>query len=584
MKYEEIYNNLDPLSKQQYSYPYKVLNGTLGTEVCELTRLACERSFRDFELPDFYYDPTDPERFRFLTTKLVYLAGVGSVGGTHVQIEDWQLWYFSQLLGWKNANGRNKGKRRFRKGSLWVARGNNKTGAGAWFCLYMLLCDGEWDPQVYSVGVDRDQASHTFKAAANQIETNPKLFKALGAQVYSKFIKGIQNYKGENKLGVFKALARGASKMNGLNIHFAFLDELHAYPDRLTYDVIVSGAKKRDQSLVLAASTAGLNLDSFGYEDYCYARSVLRQEFDQQDEQFFSCVWEADEGDDPYSEATWEKANPCWNSAIDQLSFRAEAASAKRIPSKRREFFTKNLNQWLSSGTTWLDMDAVKACYDPDIEEDDDYDFGITGIDLGSRSDLCVYTNVFVNTIDEQLHYYVFPHPYTSEGFLEKNISSQFRAWQNDGWLTVHKGNAVSSISFQKDLLENYENLDILEYAFDRNQANYTMETCSEEGIEVISIGQNAETLSEATSEFEIAILENRIHFKNPMFLHHCANSHIFTTIDGYMKPIKESRNSNNKIDIVASTVNAIARCLWNQSNQVMAPGVIASIQILNKR
>lgn len=57
--------------------------------------------------------------------------------------------------------------------------------------------------------------------------------------------------------GTFKALASDSDSLDGLNVHGALIDELHAIKDKNLYDVVIDGMTAREQPLSIITSTAG---------------------------------------------------------------------------------------------------------------------------------------------------------------------------------------------------------------------------------------------------------------------------------------------------------------------------------------
>ena len=57
----------------------------------------------------------------------------------------------------------------------------------------------------------------------------------------------------------FEALSAEGTTLDGLNIHFGCIDELHAHKTRTVYDVVEAGTGKRDNSLSRVITTAGPN-------------------------------------------------------------------------------------------------------------------------------------------------------------------------------------------------------------------------------------------------------------------------------------------------------------------------------------
>lgn len=553
--YKQIYEGMSELEKIQHQYAYKILSEEIIS--CKWVRLACERSFEDYskqktnEFP-YYYDSSVGEKFEKLCSKLSHIEGPKA--GQPVVLDEWQVWLFSQLLGWKNNNGDNKGYRRFRTFHLEVARGNGKSFVSSILALWGLACDGEGGPQIYSAATDRRQASIVFNGTKRQI-TNPnhdRLMKYLDLQALNKEIRCGQNG------GTYSALSRDASRMDGLNIHFAIVDEIHAHPNSNTWDVLVSGSTKRRQSLMVAITTAGHDLSSFGYVQNEYCRAILEGQGDTRDETFLGVIFCAEEGDDPYSEDAWRKANPCWDSAIDKIKFRSNALKAKAVVSARNEFYTKHLNMWINSGGSWIDGNSLQNCYDPHINENDTYDYKLCGFDLATVNDLCCYVNVFIKIIDGKNHYYIFPHAFIPQRAIDQNFNAKYPIWQSTGELTVMPGEAIDHKEFDRLLIENIKTHEIGIIGGDRFMGVPTLQAISEAGFNAYAVKQTTVGMCLGTEEFETAILEGRLHWNNEVFQWNTMNAILEFDRQGMFKPIKEHPKSNKKIDTVHAAISAI--------------------------
>jgi phage terminase large subunit-like protein len=68
--------------------------------------------------------------------------------------------------------------------------------------------------------------------------------------------------------------------MDGLNVHGAIIDELHAHPNRGVWDALRTAQGARRQPLVFAITTAGYDRDSICWEVRDYSIKVLDRTFD----------------------------------------------------------------------------------------------------------------------------------------------------------------------------------------------------------------------------------------------------------------------------------------------------------------
>ncbi len=559
--FKEVYEGMDELTKSSYRYPYDVLCGNIITN--KIVKKSCYNAFEDFTRQNtpnftFYYEPETGERFRKFCLLLCHYKGPAT--GKPFVLDDWQVFHSSQFLGWHYAEGDNKGYRRIREIYLSVGRGNGKSFYMSALALWGLCCDGEGGPEVYSAATDRTQAEIVFGGTKTQI-TNPKhqkLMNYLGVRALDKKILCSKNN------GIYRALSRDSQRMDGLNIHFAIVDELHAHPNRNTWDVLRSGAKKRKQSAMIAITTAGYDLTSFGFIKDEAIRMNIECHPDIRNPNIFGLIYGAEENDDPYVETTWKKANPCWDSAIDKVSFISDANDAKRIPTNRPEFFTKMLNIWFNNAEGWITSEDLSKCYDKDMFEGDKYECRISGFDLAYVNDLCCYVNVFTKTINNKRHYYIFPHAYVPSRAITNNVNLKYQEWVDEKQLKVIEGEAIDTDSFNQDLINNMKKYDIKAMAGDAWQATPTLQAIQKAGKKAVAVSQTTKALTQATSEFSVAVMEQRVHWNNKVFHWNCMNARLYIDANDLFKPVKEHKDSKKKIDTVAATINAIAYGIEN--------------------
>ena len=112
----------------------------------------------------------------------------------------------------------------------------------------------------------------------------------------------------------FEALSAEGSTLDGLNIHFGCIDELHAHKTRTVYDVVETGTGKRDNSLLWVISTAGSNRSGICYEVRSFVTKLLDGVFE--DDGQFGIIYGLDDGDDWTSKEPLIKANPNWGISV----------------------------------------------------------------------------------------------------------------------------------------------------------------------------------------------------------------------------------------------------------------------------
>jgi phage terminase large subunit-like protein len=163
----------------------------------------------------------------------------------------------------------------------------------------------------------------------------------------------------------FEPLAAEDTNLDGLNIHGALIDELHAHKTRGLWDVLETATGSRAQPLIWAITTAGVNRASVCFDQRQHVADVLRGV--REDEATFGIIFTLDDGDDPFEEQSWIKANPNYDVSIYPENLRSIAARAQTMPSMRTSFLTRHLDIWINADSAWLPIGAWEACADRDL-------------------------------------------------------------------------------------------------------------------------------------------------------------------------------------------------------------------------
>ena len=96
------------------------------------------------------------------------------------------------------------------------------------------------------------------------VQKSPSLKKRIKALV--------AELKSDYNDSTFKPLGRDSETPDGLNVHGALFDEVHAWTDRNMVDVIIDGMASREQPMVWETTTAGTVRMSV-YDDMYRCRS-----------------------------------------------------------------------------------------------------------------------------------------------------------------------------------------------------------------------------------------------------------------------------------------------------------------------
>ena len=231
-------------------------------------RLACERHRRDLaegKARGIYFDEQAAAvGISFFGLLRHWKGEWGRGGGEMVLLEPAQQFWIWCLFGWKRADG----SRRFRKGYLEVARKNGKTTLAAGVGLFLAFAEGEPGAEVYSAATKRDQAKISHRDATEMVKRTPALRKLV-----SVFRDNLNDPRSGSK---FEPLASDYNSLDGLNVHGAICDELHAWPQPELWGVLNTGTGARTQPMMLAITTAGVDQQGICYQQREYVSQILR--------------------------------------------------------------------------------------------------------------------------------------------------------------------------------------------------------------------------------------------------------------------------------------------------------------------
>ena len=187
----------------------------------------------------------------------------GEWAGQVIALEPWQQFILWVLFGWKRADG----TRRFRTAYQEIARKNGKSTIAAGVGLYLMIADGEPGAEIYTAATKRDQARITHAEATRMVKSSPALRKEIRAFKDNLHIP--------DTASKYEPLGADADSMDGLNVHGAIIDELHAHKDRRVWDVLETATGSRRQPLMFAITTAGYDRQSLCFEQHEYAEKVF---------------------------------------------------------------------------------------------------------------------------------------------------------------------------------------------------------------------------------------------------------------------------------------------------------------------
>ena len=410
---------------------------------------ACRRYQEDLKRDDLEIRPRDPDvAINIIQQTLVHAQGEDLEGrpllGRPFLLEPFQIFIVYNLLGfwYKGTNNR-----RFKEAFIELARKNGKTSFVAALAWAVAILQRRSGSKVYIVAAALKQALQAF---------NFILFSLQYQRIIGKF--SVKNNSFDHSISyIFRdaegrpdgsveiiALASNPEKQDSFNCNFAICDEIAAYKSPAQYNRFKEAMKAYQNKLIVGITTAGDNVNSFGYARQEYAVKVANGIVE--DDSFFAFVARADQdenGDVDYTSPEQHmKANPNYGVTIRADDILQESLQAQNDPVQRKDFLSRSLNIYTSSMRSWFDLEEFKA-------SDRKYDWSIDelvklpidwygGADLSRMYDLtaaALFGHYDEEDVDIVITHGFFPVTQAARKADEDNIP--LFGWKDSGWLTI---------------------------------------------------------------------------------------------------------------------------------------------------
>lgn len=361
--------------------------------------------------------------------------------GRKIALEPFQLFVLEMLFGFVDDNG----LRQFHECMWVVARKAGKTSLSAALAIYMLMADGEGAPQCYSAATSKDQASLLYGSMLRMVAQSPALSKRLHKGIIPARNQDGLQYRRNG--GYFTPLSSQTRNLDGLNVHFAAIDEMAAITNRDTYDLIKQATPSRDQPLIIEITTNGFERDNLFDDQYDYASRILDGK--AVDDTFLPVIYELDSRAEWTDEAKWIKANPGLGPIKKVEALRGYVNKAKQDPSFLPTVMTKDFNIPENKASAWLRFEEAVNREEFDYREMG-FRYCIIGYDASDTIDLTAAQALMMRPDDERM--YEMSMYWIPEAQLEKHLKSGLRKnrdnvpyqrWIDDGLVRVVPGNTI---------------------------------------------------------------------------------------------------------------------------------------------
>lgn len=408
---------------------------------------AAARYLKDLKRKDIELRTHDPDLvINIIQNTLVHQQGEDLEGnplmGKPFLLEPWQLFTVYNLLGfyYKGTN-----ERRFKEAFIEVGRKNGKTSFVAGLAWAVSILQRHSGSKTYIVANALKQTLEAFHFLTFSLEYQ----KIAGTfDIHDNSFEHSIRYTFRKPDGTpdgsmeIIAMPTNPDSQDSFNCSFAIADEVAAYRKPAQYNRFKEAMKAYTNKLMIGITTAGDNVNSFGYrrqEDAVKVVSGLAE-----DDSLFVLIARADQNDngevDYLNPEQHQKANLSYGVTIRPQDMMNDARQAQRDPQQRKDFLSRSLNIYTNSLKSWFDMEEFK-------NSDGQYTWTLDelakmnidwygGADLSRMHDLtaaALYGNY--DGVDIIITHAFFPRVAAVQKAEEDGIPVY--EWLDNGWLTM---------------------------------------------------------------------------------------------------------------------------------------------------
>ncbi|UZS00257.1 terminase large subunit [Chondrinema litorale] len=564
-----------------HNYALDVVSGKI--KQTKIVQLACKRYLDDLDNAwerGYYFDTERAwHAIDFIQNYLKHWQGKFS--GKPFILEPWQQFIIWNIFGWVDEYG----NRRFQTAYVEVPRKNGKSPLAAAIILYLAIADGEEGAEVYTAATKKDQAKITFNYAKNMLRKSEELL-----QVCTILTNNISLPEFNSKI---EPLGADADTMDGLSVHGAAIDEVHAHKTSEVIDVVSTATGTKDQPLIFEITTAGKDTQTICYIHREYSINVLKGVDGFQDDNWFTIIFGLEElkADSEIwkNPEVWAMANPNMDVSLKRSYFVKEFKRALVTPSYQPVFKQLHLGIWSNVGTTWIEDEDWQKCrakannFDLDLMEFLKGKTAFAGLDLAKTMDINAYTLFFPDSECDISHISgcIITFLFCPEDQVKnrsENKLTPYSKWAEEGHLIETPGNVRDDDFIINFILDLHKRFDIQSTAYDPWEATNIAAKLQEQEIEMNEFRQGFKSMSQPTKEFEKMVISQRLqHDGNPVMRWMMSNVMIVSDPAENIKIDK--KKSKNKVDGPVSAVMALGEYMtFNPPFKTIEGDVIISI------
>lgn len=516
--------------------------------------IVCKRIRQQYErLVNDILEPRDPwmydndlalDAIEFIETFCKHSKGEWA--GKPLTLDLWQKARASALYGFVNQY---TGIRKYNERFTVVARKNGKSTDSAGNGEYMLVGDGEAGAEIYTLGTKKDQARIVFTEMCNMVSQSSSLASILTKRKSDLYM--------DSTFSKAQPLASDSNSLDGLNVHYAVMDEMHAWKSRDLYDVIKQATAVRRQPVIDIITTAGFVRESVYDQMYEYACNVL--DGIVEDEHFLAFIYELDDKQEWLDPDMWIKANPGLGTIKPLDYLKANVERAKNDASFLPTLLTKDFNIRETTAGSWLTFDVIDNPAKYDMEWFRDC-YSVGGVDLSSTTDLTAAVQLLMRPDDPIIYCLIMF--FIPEAILDEKVKKDkvpYDKWAERGLVTLCKGAQVDyrDVTNWFTMLLNDYDIRPLWIGYDPWHSTYWLNEMLDYGFNMEVVRQGAQTMSQPMKELSAKLAENMINYDNNPILKWClTNTTVERDKNDNIRPTKKD-NQRLRIDGTVAMINA---------------------------